>query len=127
MPRRSRPSNRPPDPAGERGAATVLGAFLAALLLTVTIALAAVASAVVARHRAQAGADLAALAAALLLPAGPAPACERAATVLHSMRIQLADCAVERVDVVVTATVPVRLGRWELGTARAAARAGPGP
>ena len=68
-----------------------------------------------------------ALAAALLLPAGPAPACERAATVLHSMRIQLADCAVERVDVVVTATVPVRLGRWELGTARAAARAGPGP
>lgn len=125
MPRRSRPSSRPPEGAGERGAATVLGAFLAAVLLTVTVALTAVASAVVARHRAQAGADLAALAAALMLPEGSAPACGQAATVLRSMRIPLADCAVEGLDVIITATVPVRLGRWQLGTARAGARAGP--
>ncbi len=103
-----------------------MGAFLAAVLLTVAITLSAVASAVVVRHRAQAGVDLAALSAALMLPGGSAPACARAATVLHSMRIPLADCAVERLDVIVTAAVPVRVGRWQLGTARAGARAGPG-
>jgi hypothetical protein len=35
-------------------------------------------------------------------------------------------CTVEALDVVVTVEVDAALGRWGLGAARAAARAGPG-
>lgn len=82
-----------------------------------------VGSAVVARHRAQAAADLGALAAAARLPSGAHTACLAARTVASTMRATLRGCDVERLDVVVSVTVgPVgRLG----GTASAVARAGP--
>lgn len=69
-------------------------------------------SAVVARHRAQAVADLAALAAA---------ACIQAAAVARAMRVDDIGCVVDGLDVVITARVPVVVA----GTARATARAGP--
>ena len=80
-------------------------------------------SAVVARHRAQAAADLAALAAAARLAAGPEPACAQATAVAREMRVNATGCAVDALDVVVTIEVPIPVGGW--GTARAAARAGP--
>lgn len=82
-------------------------------------------SAVVARHRAQAAADLAALAAAARLPAGLSAACGRATTVARQMRVDRADCAVHALDVVVTVEVRVAFAEWGAGPARAAARAGP--
>jgi secretion/DNA translocation related TadE-like protein len=91
------------------------------VLLAVTGAGAYLGSAVVARHRAQAAADLAALAAAARLPSGAAAACARATALAQVMRVADVGCAVEGLDVVVTAQVAVAFG----GAARAAARAGP--
>jgi secretion/DNA translocation related TadE-like protein len=96
---------------------------MVAVLLAVTGGGTAVGSVVVARHRAQAAADLAALAAASRLPAGPVTACVWARRLARQMRADDADCAVEGLDVVVTVRMSVPLaGRF---TARAAARAGP--
>jgi secretion/DNA translocation related TadE-like protein len=78
---------------------------------------------VVARHRAQAAADLAALAAAARVPAGAESACAQATAVARAMRADPAGCVVDDLDVVVTVEVGLAVGRW--GTARAAARAGP--
>jgi secretion/DNA translocation related TadE-like protein len=91
------------------------------VLLTVTGGSAYLGAAVVARHRAQAAADLAALAAAARVPAGAAAACAQASALARAMRTSPAGCALDDLDVVVT--VEVGVGRW--GTARAAARAGP--
>nr|WP_243394198.1 Rv3654c family TadE-like protein [Mycobacterium ahvazicum] len=105
----------------ERGAATVLAAAIVAVLLCVTGAGAYIGSAVVARHRAQAAADLAALAAAARLPTGAAAACARASAIARTMRVDDVGCRVEDLDVVVTVRVAVVFG----GVAQAAARAGP--
>jgi secretion/DNA translocation related TadE-like protein len=94
---------------------------MVAVLLMVTGGAAYLGSVVVARHRAQAAADLAALAAAARLPAGVAAACARATAVATGMRVDDTQCRVDGLDVVVTVRVPVAFA----GTARAAARAGP--
>ena len=94
---------------------------MVAVLLCVTGAGAYLGSVVVARHRAQGAADLAALAAAARLPSGAAAACARATLVAREMRVDDSECGVDGLDVVVTVRVPVAFG----GAARAAARAGP--
>jgi secretion/DNA translocation related TadE-like protein len=94
---------------------------MVAVLLCITGAGAYLGSVVVARHRAQAAADLAALAAAARLPSGVTAACARATAVAHAMRVDDAQCDVDGLDVVVTAQVVVAFA----GAARAAARAGP--
>ena len=93
------------------------------VLLSVTGGCACLGAAVVARHQAQAAADLAALAAAARVPAGAEAACAQAGAVARAMRADPAGCAVDDLDVVVTVEVGLAVGRW--GTARAAARAGP--
>lgn len=93
------------------------------VLLSVTGASGYLGAAVVARHRAQAAADLAALAAAASVPAGPERACAQADAVARAMRAHTAGCAVDDLDVVITVEVGLAVGRW--GAARAAARAGP--
>ncbi len=87
-----------------------------AVLLAITIGGVYVGSAVIERHRAQAAADLAALAAAASLPDGVAAACGQASVIANAMSVVIADCVVDGLDVVVT----TRAGR-----AQAAARAGP--
>lgn len=94
-------------------------------LLVVALAVAHIGAAVVARHRAQAAADLAALAAAGRLSAGRPAACAAAEAVVTAMRAAAAGCSVQELDVTVVVTVPVHLGRWGTGTAHATARAGP--
>jgi secretion/DNA translocation related TadE-like protein len=94
---------------------------MVAVLLSVTGAGAYLGTVVVARHRAQAAADLGALAAAARLPQGAAAACARAEVVAREMRADDARCAVDDLDVVVTVEVRVAFA----GAARAAARAGP--
>ncbi len=93
---------------------------MVAALLCVTGAGTYLGSVVVARHRAQAAADLAALAGAGRLPAGPEAACARAVAVTRAMGTAEASCVVDDLDVVVTVRVAVRGG-----AASAAARAGP--
>jgi secretion/DNA translocation related TadE-like protein len=94
---------------------------MVAVLLCVACAGAYVGSAVVARHRAQAAADLAALAAAARMPFGVEAACARATAVAHQMRVDGVQCGADDLDVVVTVQVAVAIA----GPARAAARAGP--
>lgn len=91
------------------------------VLLTATGAGVYLGSAVVARHRAQAAADLAALAAAARLSSGADTACAGAAVVARRMRVDDIGCVVDGLDVVVTARVAVAFG----GVAKAGARAGP--
>lgn len=93
------------------------------VLLSVTGGGAYLGSAVVARHRAQAAADLAALSAATRLAAGPETACAQAKAVAGAMRVSTSSCAVDDLDVVVTTEVRLAVGGW--GSAGAAARAGP--
>jgi secretion/DNA translocation related TadE-like protein len=94
------------------------------VLLTITGGVAYLGAAVVARHRAQAAADLAALAAAARLPAGAERACAQADAIARAMRAHTAGCLLDDLDVVITIEISTAGGRW--GPARAAARAGPG-
>ena len=90
----------------ERGSATVTAAFAAAVLMTLGVAGVQIGGAVVARHRAQAAADLAALAAAAALPAGSAAACARAEQVAAAMSsAPLLDCHIDDLDVVIAVTL----------------------
>jgi secretion/DNA translocation related TadE-like protein len=102
----------------------VVAAAMVVVLLTVTGGVAYLGAAEVARHRAQAAADLAALAAAARVPAGAETACAEADAVARAMRAGTSRCVVEGLDVVITVEVSAGGGRW--GTAQAAARAGPG-
>jgi secretion/DNA translocation related TadE-like protein len=103
----------------------VLAAVFMALVLAITFAGIAIGAVVVARHRAQATADLAVLAAAQTLPTGPEQACARAAALARAMNARLAGCDIDDLDVVVTAEVEVGFVGGIGGPARAGARAGP--
>ena len=94
---------------------------MVAVLVTATLGGVAIAAAVVARHRAQAAADLAALSAAVRVVAGPVVACGEAQAVAATMHAALRRCDVEQLDVVVTVAVAVvgRGGREAVATARA--------
>lgn len=84
-----------------------------------------VAIAQMARHRANAAADLAALAAAQVLLDGTADPCAEAQQKVNANGAELTSCTVDGENVTVTVSVAVNLGRWGLGHAKAAARAGP--
>jgi secretion/DNA translocation related TadE-like protein len=103
----------------------VVAVAMIAVLMSIALAVMVFGTAVVARHRAQAAADLAALAAAGRLASGSAAACAAASSVAGAMRATMTACRVERLDVVVGVDVRVGLGRWGVGSARAQARAGP--
>ena len=93
-----------------------------AVLLAITIGGVYVGSAVIARHRAQAAADLAA---AMRVGAGTGAACSQASALARAMSAAVAQCVVEDLDVVITVETRVPLGRIGAGPARATARAGP--
>jgi secretion/DNA translocation related TadE-like protein len=93
--------------------------------LALTVGTAYVGSAVIARHRAQSAADLAALAAADGLSGGVEAACERATSVAAAVHVAVTACTVDGLDVVVTVEAAMALTAWGSGPARAAARAGP--
>jgi secretion/DNA translocation related TadE-like protein len=83
---------------------------------------------VIARHRAQAAADLSALAAAEAVPGGREAACARAGRIATAMHASLAQCGLEELDIVVTVDVRVVLqipGLAQVGPVRSTARAGP--
>lgn len=109
----------------ERGAATVAAAVALVALVSLTGGGVCVGAAVVARHRAQAAADLAALTAATVLVGGEGTACAQAAAVAQRMGAALTDCTAVGLDVTVRIEIAVELGRFAMGPARAAARAGP--
>ncbi|WP_337352789.1 Rv3654c family TadE-like protein [Mycobacteroides chelonae] len=113
------------NPRAEEGSATIVAAAIIVVLLALTAGGAAVGSAVVARHRAQAAADLSALAGAQRALYGTVSACAEATVVARRTGAAVTSCMVDDLDVVVAVSVPVMLGRFGMGPARAAARAGP--
>jgi secretion/DNA translocation related TadE-like protein len=96
-----------------------------AVMLAATVGAVEVGSAVIARHHAQAAADMAALAAAGSMAAGASSACQKAAAVAVAMRTAVTGCRTETLDIVVTVEAQVPWARWGVGPARAVARAGP--
>lgn len=113
------------DEHGERGLATVWTAFAVAALVVVMLFAFWFGAAVIARHRAEGAADLAALAVAGAVQRGAGSPCELAGLVAERMGARLVGCRLDRVDalVEVAATVPgVPPG---FGSVGARARAGP--
>ena len=109
----------------DRGGATVLVLAIGLVTVLIAIASAAVGAAIVARHRAQSAADLAALAGALDALDDVEVACARAGEIAARNGGHLIACHVDGLDVVVTVEVrPAGLAAMA-GTARASARAGP--
>lgn len=96
-----------------------------AALVMVSVGGACLGAAVVARHRAQAVADLAALAAAAHLPDGAAVACTQAADLARAMGTAVVACTMDGLDVVVIVEASAALAPASMGPARATARAGP--
>lgn len=109
----------------ERGVATVFGAWVIVGLVSLVVAVVFVGSAVVARHRAQSVADLAALAAAQRAMLALDDPCGAARTIAATSSVAVARCDTNGEDVVVVATSQVDLGPFGVRTARAVARAGP--
>jgi secretion/DNA translocation related TadE-like protein len=111
--------------ADDRGSITVLGAFVVAALVGVTVLVVHLGAATAARHRAQSGADLAALAGAeQALLAEPDP-CGAARAIAAANEVRVTDCILDGSEVSVDAAVSVSLGPFGSREARARARAGP--
>lgn len=117
--------------SGDRGSGTVLALTVVMLAGLLLVMVSAVGQAVLARHRAQAAADLAALAAASAQPTGgtapgSADACSEAARVASANGARLAGCRAGA-DVVVRVRVgPSGSGPLPaLAPAEGSARAGP--
>ncbi|WP_228395258.1 Rv3654c family TadE-like protein, partial [Modestobacter roseus] len=117
---------RRPDGEAERGSATVWVVALAGLVAAVGMAAVLVGAAVVARHRATAAADLAALAAAGAAVQGDPAACAVASEVAVANGAAVTSCTVGAGAVVeLHVRVPVRLGPLGVVDADGRARAGP--
>lgn len=96
---------------------------MVAALVSITMGGVWIGSAVVARHQAQAAADLAVLVAAQRIPLGPSGACRSAEGLAAAMGAVLIQCGIDRLDVVLSVEV---LSATPLGGAAMAwARAGP--
>jgi secretion/DNA translocation related TadE-like protein len=109
----------------DRGAATVFVVAVGLVLVLVGVAGAAVGAARVGRHRAQAAADLGALAGAARAIEGTEAACARASRFVAVNGGRATSCVVSGLEIVVRAEVTVRPLPGLTRQATAAARAGP--
>lgn len=116
-------------PRRDAGAGSVLVLAVLAVGLAAALAVGVLAQVVLARHQAEAAADLAALAAAdVTLGRAVGDPCQAAARVARGNGAVLVSCRLDSGgSVVVRAAVPVRGAGELLGPARGAARAGPAP
>ncbi|MBU3060564.1 flp pilus-assembly TadE/G-like family protein [Nocardia sp. NEAU-G5] len=110
----------------ERGAATVAACLALTALLAVTVLIGQVGAVIVARHRAQAAADLGALAAAGALSTGSGDACAQARDIGRRMGARVPACTVADWDVTVVAEITASFGPFGRRAVGATARAGPG-
>jgi secretion/DNA translocation related TadE-like protein len=113
--------------ANDRGSATIWAAIGISVITAVLLVGLHLGSAVLARHRAEAAADLAALAAAAVAVEGVDAACRRAAQVASGGGGTVTSCLLDRWDAVVEVDVPIPIGVPGLDRATGRARAGPVP
>ena len=113
--------------ANEDGFSTVAGAAVIAASTVLLVAVLYIGAAVVARHRAQSAADLAALAGASAQVSGSGEGCEEARRLAARQEgaPRVVECIVDGDDIQVRVAVTVSLGRWGIREAVAVARAGP--
>ena len=111
----------------DRGIATLWAAGAIAVVLAVMVVGVNLGAAASSRHRAEAAADLAALAAASHAGDAEPSACAYAARVADGMAARLVSCRLAGWEAAIEVEVlpPLSLGRW--GVARGRARAGPAP
>ncbi|MEU6828388.1 Rv3654c family TadE-like protein [Nocardia beijingensis] len=109
----------------EQGLATVFACSALVALIGVTLLIAQVGAVVVARHRAQAAADLAALTAAGALVDGVEAACDEADQVARRMGARIRVCEAAQWDATVAVERNVPIGLYGDRIVRASARAGP--
>lgn len=109
---------------GEAGFATVVAVGLALVVMVVTAAVGAAGVVVATRHRVEAVADMAALAAAKHASGGPDEACAAARRLTEQEHVALLECRLDGMDAVVTTglAAPGRLA--SLGLVHGQARAG---
>jgi secretion/DNA translocation related TadE-like protein len=107
--------------ADDRGSATIAAAFACLTITAFAALIVYLGAAMSARHRAQAAADLAALAAA----GATTDQCAAASAIATAMEAAVAGCTIDGADAVVRTRITVRLGMLGIKTAQAAARAGP--
>lgn len=113
-----------PGPRDDRGAATVLVLAMAGMLMFVLVGLSAATGLVTAQRRAQAAADLAALAGAAALPRG-VDGCGEAARISAANGAALVACSMLAREVWVQVTVPGP--QWPGRRVRVSAEARAGP
>jgi secretion/DNA translocation related TadE-like protein len=111
--------------SGDRGVATVWAATAVAVLITVLVGALDVVGAVAARHRAEAAADLAALAAATQAARGTTAACARAGDVAAGSGGRMVLCRLQGWEAVVEVELAVPSSLVGAGRAHGRARAGP--
>lgn len=110
---------------GDKGSVTVTACFAVAGLIALTVLVTQIGGVVVARHRAQAAADLSALAAAGELRAGAEAGCTAAESLGRRMRAAITRCEVAGWDVLIEVEEMVPIGPFGARPIRAIARAGP--
>jgi secretion/DNA translocation related TadE-like protein len=114
--------------ARDEGSATIWVLTLCVVVWSAAVAAASVGAALVARHRAESAADLAALAAAQAAVRGDADSCGRAARVAAATGVRLVGCrlgADGSVLVITEVRAPGLVAQWTgMPPARARARAG---
>ncbi|HZE38602.1 MAG TPA: Rv3654c family TadE-like protein, partial [Stackebrandtia sp.] len=111
----------------ERGSASVLVLGVGLCLLLVAGVFVTVATAVELRHRAQIGADAAALAGAMRVVEGPEVACARARQLAVANHTAIIACELSGADLTVTVGVAPPRALAAFGPVTAIARAGPVP
>ncbi|HLS79399.1 MAG TPA: Rv3654c family TadE-like protein [Nocardia sp.] len=110
---------------GDHGGATVSACLALTGLIAITSMFVGLGAVVVARHRAQAAADLGALAGAGALQGGAEDACAAAAEVVRRMTAVVRACEVTEWQVSLAVERKVTVGLPGVRTVRAVARAGP--
>ncbi|MFE7744030.1 Rv3654c family TadE-like protein [Nocardia sp. NPDC057455] len=111
--------------SGEDGLATVFTCLALVALIGLTLLIAQVGIVVVARHRAQAAADMAALAAAGALVEGVEAGCAEAHEVARRMGARIRLCEAAEWDATVAVERNVPIGLYGDCVVQASARAGP--
>ncbi|NUP29719.1 MAG: flp pilus-assembly TadE/G-like family protein [Nocardia sp.] len=109
----------------EDGSATVTACLAVAALIVMTTLVVQFGAVIVTRHRMQAAADLAALAAAGELWNGAEAGCAAAESLIHRSGSGVVRCEIAGWDVVISIEEKVPLGPFGAPSIRAVARAGP--
>lgn len=118
-------SSHPPHHDRQHGGASVIALGIGLCVLVFAMVAFMLAAAIEARHRAQIGADVAALAGAMRAGQGAAPACERAAQLAVANHTTILDCELSGLDLTVEVSAPLPGPLQRFGPVIGHARAGP--